>query len=170
MDKKGNPNVFYIIDGELMKAQPDLVVRVSATTDAVEISDSVAQQFNKKYPDYTYNGYSVTDVTSSNDTYLNEIWTKHSESQVDELSRLTGISKDNIVTEQAQWYNRITNPDTGTGITLNQGSSNAMGIPEFYASKGRVGISNGHIYKVEGDVRTLVGTIDEDGFIYLVGK
>ncbi len=45
-----------------------------------------------------------------------------------------------------------------------------MGIPEFYAGKGRVGIANGHIYKVEGDIRTLVGTIDEDGFIYLIGK
>ena len=71
---------------------------------------------------------------------------------------------------QLKCYNRPTNSDTGTGITLNQGSSNAMGIPEFYAGKGRVGIANGHIYKVEGDVRTLVGTIDEDGFIYLVGK
>ena len=62
VDKMGNPNVFYIIDGELMKAQPDLVVRVSATTDAVEISDNVAQQFNKKYPGYTYNGYGITEL------------------------------------------------------------------------------------------------------------
>ena len=170
VDKKGNPNVFYIVDGELMKSQPDLVVRVSATADGIEISDKVAQQFNKKYPDYKYNGYSITDVSSSNDTYLNEIWTRQSHSQVKELSGLTGISEENIVTEPAQWYNRTTNPDTGTGITLNQGSSNAMGIPEFYAGKGRVGIANGHIYKVEGDIRTLVGTIDEDGFIYLIGK
>ena len=170
VDEAGKPNVFYIVDGELMEAQPDLVVRVSATTDGIEISEKVVQQFYEKYPDYKYNGYSITDVSSSNDTYLNEIWTRHSQSQVEELSSLTGISEENIVTEQAKWYNRTTNPDTGTGITLNQGSSNAMGIPEFYAGKGRIGIANGHIYRVEDNIRKLVGVIDEDGYIELIGK
>ena len=144
------------------------MVRVSATIDGIEISEKVVQQFNAKYPDYKYNGYSIADVSSSNDTYLNEIWTRHSQSQVEELSRLTGISEENIITEQAKWYNRTTNPDTGTGITLNQGSSNEMGIPEFYANQGRVNIKNGNIYRVEGKERTLVGTINKKGIIKLL--
>lgn len=56
------------------------------------------------------------------------------------MAEYTGIKEDNIVIEEARWYNRKTNPDTGTGITLNQGASNAMGIPEFYSINGRVGI------------------------------
>ena len=67
-------------------------------------------------------------------------------------------------------YNRPTNPDTGTGITLNQGSSNAMGIPEFYAGKGKVDINNGHIYRVEGNTRTLVGIIKKNGKIKIIGN
>lgn len=83
------------------------------------------------------------------------------------MAEYTGIKEDNIVIEEARWYNRKTNPDTGTGITLNQGASNAMGIPEFYSINGRVGIKKGHIYRIQGNERTLVGIIDDVGIIEL---
>jgi len=168
INTSGDPNVFYLVEGELMSGQPDLVVRVSATTDSVNLSDEVVNKFSNKHPDYLYNGYKINDVSSANNTYLNEIWTRNSEKQVSELSKLTGVSTDNIVTEEARFYNRATNPDTGTGITLNQGNSNAMGIPEFFANKGRVGIMNGRIYKIEGDKRILVAKIGRTGKIKLV--
>ena len=171
VDGLGNPRVFYIVDGELLPKQSNnVVVRISATADGIEINEHVAQQFAAKFPEYQYHGYSITDNGSSNDTYLNEIWTRYSQGQVSELSDLSGINEENIVTEQAMSYNRITNPDTGTGITLNQGNSNAMGIPEFYAGHGRVDIGNGHIYRVEEDKRTLVAIIDEHGDIFLLGE
>lgn len=168
VDGEGNPNVFYLVEGELMSGQPDLVVRVSATTEPIELADEIIEKFSEKYPDYLYNGFKIDDVSSANNTYLNEIWTRNSEKQVGNLSRITGISSDNIVTEEAKYYNRVTNPDTGTGITLNQGDSTTMGLPEFFANKGRVGIQNGQIFRIEGKDKKLVGLIDEDGLIQLL--
>lgn len=168
VDASGNPNVFYLVEGELMGDQPDLVVRVSATTDSVNLSDEVVNKFTNKHPDYLYNGYKINDVSSANNTYLNEIWTRNSEKQVTELSKITGISSENIVTEEAKYYNKVTNPDTGTGITLNQGNNNAMGIPEFFANQGRVGIKNGRIYKIEGNKRILVANISRTGKVKLI--
>ena len=163
----GEPNIFYLVEGELMKGQPELVVRVSATTDAVELSDNVAKKFSSKYPNYLYNGYKINDV-SHNNSYLNEIWTRNSTKQVPELSEITGIHINNIVTEEACHYNRVSNPDTGTGITLNQANSKAFGVPEFFANQGRVGIKNGAIYRIDGNERKLVATIGRTGKIKTV--
>ena len=167
VNESGKPNVFYIVEGELMEGKVDAVVRISATTDAVELSDSVANKFHNKYPNYKYNGYDITDNSSANNTYLNEIWTKQSQKQVPELSALSGVSEDNIIQEEARFYNRRTNPDTGTGITLNQGNANSFGIPEFSTVNGRVGIKNGNIFRIEGKNRIPVGVIDEVGEIEL---
>ena len=84
-----------------------------------------------------------------------------------ELSALSGVSEDNIIQEEARFYNRRTNPDTGTGITLNQGNANSFGIPEFSTVNGRVGIKNGNIFRIEGKNRIPVGVIDEVGEIEL---
>ena len=112
----------------------------------------------------------IDDNSSKNNTYLNGIWTRYSEKQVGALSEITGIEQKNIITEEARYYNRITNPDTGTGITLNQDSNHSMGLPEFYTVNGsRANIKNGHIYRVEGTNRMLVGIIDETGEIILNG-
>lgn len=118
----------------------------------------------------TYNGYSISDNSSGNNTYLNEIWNRNRDRQVGDLAEHSGIARENIVTEEARWYNRTNNPDTGTGITLNQGQNGTQqfGIPEFYAKNRRVGIANGNIYRVEGNTRVLVGTIDEFGLIELI--
>ena len=100
---------------------------------------------------------------------MNEIWTKNSESQVGALSDMTGIEEKNIVTESASSYNRPSNPDMGGGVTLNQGTSNALGRPEFFAGNGRAGIKNGYIYKVEGSEIVPVATIDQFGKISIIG-
>ena len=45
-----------------------------------------------------------------------------------------------------------------------------MGLPEISTVNGsRANIKNGHIYRVEGTNRTLVGMIDETGEIILNG-
>ena len=102
VDDDGNPKVFYIIDGELKNYQSDLVVRVSATTEALNLSNVVEDNFMKKYPNYRYNGYFIGDINSSNETYLNEIWTRQSKNQIKKLAEYTGIREDNIVIEEAR--------------------------------------------------------------------
>ncbi|WP_458457855.1 pre-toxin TG domain-containing protein [Pseudobutyrivibrio sp.] len=169
VDNSGNTNVFYMVEGELKNGQPDVVVRVSATTDAVELNDAVVKQFTEAHPDYEYNGFKIDDNSSANNTYLNEIWSRNSEKQVEYLSKITGVDEQNIVTEEARFYNRISNPDMGAGITLDQGSSTAIGRPEFYAIGGRPEVKNGCIYKIDGNEKILVGTIDRRGIIALNG-
>lgn len=96
VDESGTPQTFYIVDGELMPEQPYLVVRVSATTDGVEISPTVAEQFELKHPDYKYNGYSISDNSSGNNTYLNEIWNRNRDRQVGDLAEHSGIARASV--------------------------------------------------------------------------
>ena len=92
-------NVFYLVEGNLMEGQPDVAIRVSATTNAVELNDNVLNKYYSIYPGKTYKvydedgikykEYAIDDISSSNDTYLNAIWTKQSRGQVDYLSDIS---------------------------------------------------------------------------------
>ena len=72
------------------------------------------------------------------------------------------------------------NPDTGTGITLNQGTSGSLGVPEFNVANpsslsngsipapyegARMPIVNGTIYQVVGNQKVPVMTIGPTGNI-----
>ena len=166
-------NVFYLVEGNLMDDQPDVVIRVSATTNAVELNDNVLNKYYSIYPGKTYKvydedgikykEYAIDDISSSNDTYLNAIWTKQSRGQADYLSDISGVSRDNIVLEEAMSYNRANNPDMGIAITLHQGKSNEFGRPEFFAGNGLVNICDGKVYRIDGKYKIVVGVIDHKG-------
>jgi len=168
IDESGKPRTFYIIDGAIRPDQPEIVVRISATTESVELSDSLLQEYGSVHPDKLYEGYAINDVTSDNGTYLNQRWTRQSRAQVPELSETSGMKEEYITTENAVDANYSWNPDRGHGLTLNQGDSNALGIPEFTTNNKLVGVCNGNIYRVEDTKLVLVGTIDEDGYISLI--
>lgn len=168
INANGEPNDFYIVEAKLQQDQPAVGVRISATTDATEISPSVASEFKNKHPDYKYNGYDIDDI-SKNDTYLNEIWTRKGEAQRTELSALSGVPKERIVVEEARFYNKPTNPDVGNGFTLNQGNSKAFGLPEFYVYNGKaVKVYDGAIYKISGGQKIKVAIIDIAGQIHFI--
>lgn len=142
-----------------------LTTRVSATTDAVTLSKVVSEKFNEKYPNYRYKGMPIDyvgDINApyeANNSYLNERWTRNSLSQLDVLSAVSGIPKANIVTEEARFYNRPNNPDTGNGFTLNQSDSSSFGIPEFFVKGGRVNVNSGAIYMIADGNRVKVADI-----------
>lgn len=165
IDESGNPRTCYIIDGAIRPEQPEIVVRISATTESVELSDSLLQEYGSVHPDKVYEGYAINDVTSDNGTYLNQRWTRQSRAQVPELSEASGMKDEYITTENAVDANYSWNPDRGHGLTLNQGDSNSLGVPEFSTNNELVGIRNGKIYRVDGNGITTIGTIDSNGYI-----
>lgn len=97
----------------------------------------------------------------------NELWMEQACSQVDELAKLTNIKPEYITIDNPSFANKISNPDTGTGFTLNQGSKNAFGLPEFVVKDGPANVANGYIYRYEGKTRTLIGEVGIKGNIHL---
>lgn len=174
--ENGTINNFFIVEGEYMAEQPEIYVRFSATSEANHIPENVINRFNEKYPNYRFYpnkalkpeiAYKVDDVSQA-DTYLNSSWSQNAKKYVDELSRYSGIDKNSIIVENPKDFNTITNPDLGCGITLNQGSSNSLGIPEFYVKNGSANINNGKVYKVEKGIAKLIGVIKADGKLSLI--
>ena len=153
---------FYVVEGEVAPtpdgSAPSARVRLSSTADYVPSADG-----------------SQTAIDAAN-----QKWGDNAEAGRAGLANSSGMDPKDIFVEYPPSYNRPfpgtepagynpangLNPDTGTGITLHQGSDSSFGLPEFKSGyKQSVDIVNGTIYEIIGDKKIPKFSIDGDGII-----